>query len=164
MVIFHSQIGQDEWVLEKHQNKTGGFFVDIGAYDGIELSNTYTLEKEFAWYGICVEANPESFLKLKENRTCSLDSSPVLGTSNLTMPFYAHEADPMLSALAPFGYVKDYDNDCFYYPQHYLTTINLNDLLQKHGAPPSIDYISIDVEGFESEILDKFKSLKGDYK
>lgn len=39
----------------------GGFFLDIGAHDGIELSNTYVLEKKYNWSGICVEANPYSF-------------------------------------------------------------------------------------------------------
>ena len=164
MNIFYSKIGQDKWVLDRHDNKTGGFFVDIGAHDGIELSNTYTLEKDFGWYGICVEANPESFIKLKENRTCSLENSPVLDTSGITVPFYAHEEDPMLSAVAPFGYVKDYDNNCFRYPQHHLTTISLNNLLQKHGAPSTIDYISIDVEGFEKEILETFNFTEYDIK
>jgi len=89
---------------------------------------------------------------------------PVLDTSGITVPFYAHEKDPMLSAIAPFGYVKDYDNNCYLYPQHHLTTISLNDLLQKHGAPSTIDYISIDVEGFEKRVLETFNFTEYDIK
>lgn len=64
---YYSQAGQDKWVLEKVGNK--GFFVDVGAYDGIESSNTYALELA-GWDGICFEPNPEAFAKLKKNRKC----------------------------------------------------------------------------------------------
>ena len=37
----YSQIGQDLWVLETLKNKKNGYFLDIGAHDGIYLSNTY---------------------------------------------------------------------------------------------------------------------------
>jgi len=56
---YYSQLGQDKWVLEKLDYKENGFFIEIGAYDGITLSNTYSLEKDFGWDGICVECNPE---------------------------------------------------------------------------------------------------------
>ena len=52
---FKSQVGQDAWVCRMLGNKTNGYFIYIGAHDGITLSNTYTLEKEFEWTGICVE-------------------------------------------------------------------------------------------------------------
>lgn len=65
--MFYSQAGQDLWVLQTAGNK--GFFVDIGAHDGIESSNTYALEKH-GWTGICVEPNPVSFAALRNNRSC----------------------------------------------------------------------------------------------
>lgn len=63
--MFYSQAGQDEYVLNRFGNK--GVFVDVGAHDGIESSNTYALEKA-GWEGICIEPNRESFAKLNENR------------------------------------------------------------------------------------------------
>jgi hypothetical protein len=67
---FFSQAGQDKWVVEFFKFKENGFFLDIGAYDGIEYSNSYYLEKNLNWNGICIEANPTIYKKLISNRNC----------------------------------------------------------------------------------------------
>jgi len=63
----YSQIGQDLEVLNFY-NKKDGFFIEIGASDGIFLSNTYLLEKDHNWKGICVEPVPSKFELLCKNR------------------------------------------------------------------------------------------------
>ena len=70
MVKFYSDEGQDKWVLERLDNKRNGYFVDIGAYDGINGSNTYAMECYFNWRGICVEPHKDAFLLLEKNRRC----------------------------------------------------------------------------------------------
>jgi FkbM family methyltransferase len=67
---YHSQLGQDKFVDDFFNQQENLVFLDIGAHDGITLSNTYFLEKERNWKGICVEPQPKEFLKLTENRTC----------------------------------------------------------------------------------------------
>ena len=53
-----SQAGQDIWVFgEVFNEETKRFFVDVGAHDGIFLSNTFVLENRYRWSGICVETN-----------------------------------------------------------------------------------------------------------
>ena len=50
MSNFKSQFGQDRHVISTiYPQKRNGFFVEIGAYDGVESSNTYVLEKDFGW-------------------------------------------------------------------------------------------------------------------
>lgn len=68
---YFSQYGQDEF-LDKNvfKDQEGGFFVDIGAHDGVSLSNTAFFEKYRHWSGICFEPNPHIFSKLKNNRSC----------------------------------------------------------------------------------------------
>ena len=56
-----SQLQQDIEVLKYYDYKHNGYFVEIGASDGIELSNTYLLETEYNWKGICVEPIPERY-------------------------------------------------------------------------------------------------------
>lgn len=51
----YSQIGQDLFVLNHYNNKRNGYYVDIGSYDGVNFSNTYLLEKDYDWIGICIE-------------------------------------------------------------------------------------------------------------
>ena len=49
MSVSYSQLGQDVDVIEFYKYKKNGYFVDIGAYDGVDLSNTYVLETNFSW-------------------------------------------------------------------------------------------------------------------
>src|SRR5208282_2318440 len=52
---YYSQLGQDKWVIENiFKHRRGGFFVDIGAYNGVDISNTYYMEQQLGWSGICV--------------------------------------------------------------------------------------------------------------
>jgi hypothetical protein len=67
---FYSQHEQDKIlydVLFKHK-KEPGFFLDIGAYDAIDISNTLFYKKFLNWSGICIEPLPGRFKLLKENR------------------------------------------------------------------------------------------------
>ena len=66
----YSQYGQDVWLLSHLNNKRNGYFIEAGAGDGIRLSNTYLLEKDYSWNGICVEAYQPLYEKLKNNRSC----------------------------------------------------------------------------------------------
>ena len=67
------RIDQSEYILEKEKH---GFFVDVGAYDGITGSNTLLLEQN-GWDGICVEPNKEPFKRLDLNRRCSKHNAAI---------------------------------------------------------------------------------------
>ena len=70
-VRWQSQHGQDRWIMSKiFNNKTNGYFIELGAADGLLMSNTISLEKYFNWNGICIE--PSSVYKklVLSNRTC----------------------------------------------------------------------------------------------
>ena len=68
---FFSQAGQDKIIKNYFfQNKTNGFFIEIGAYDGIIGSNCYHFEKFLNWEGIAIEPSSIQYNKLKNNRTC----------------------------------------------------------------------------------------------
>ncbi|MDG3088655.1 hypothetical protein P7F88_22360 [Vibrio hannami] len=86
-----SQLGQDLWVLEQLGYKEGGFFVEFGATDGVLLSNSYLLEKEFNWQGLCAEPNPKFYEKLKNNRSCKVSSACISGKSNERVCFVLGE-------------------------------------------------------------------------
>jgi hypothetical protein len=64
--VFYSQYGQDIFISGLFQGKKDGVFVDIGAYDGIIMSNTYYLERELGWTGVCVEADKEIYERLND--------------------------------------------------------------------------------------------------
>jgi FkbM family methyltransferase len=152
-----SQLGQDIWILEKCSYKRGGFFVEFGATNGIILSNTYLLEKDFGWNGICSEPNPEFLNLLKKNRLCVV-SDECIGSST-------GEKVEFIFADVYGGAVADMDKDEHREKREayrasgatgQLTTISLHDFLLKHNAPKTIDYLSVDTEGSEFAILSAF--------
>ncbi len=69
---------------------------------------------------------------------------------------FAETADPSLSTVREFVDVdghREHRRDATEYP---VETVSLNDLLEEHAAPRRIDYLSVDTEGTESEILEAF--------
>ena len=150
-----SQLGQDLFVLSELEFKTNGYFVEFGATDGVNGSNSCMLEKEFGWSGILSEPAKRWHKSLFGNRNCSIETDCVWRESNQTVTF--HEADfGELSTIDTFS-SSDYREQERKRGQRYdVKTISLEDLLGRYEAPPEIDYLSIDTEGSEYEILNSF--------
>jgi FkbM family methyltransferase len=148
-----SQLGQDMDVLKFYNNKEGGFFVDIGANDGIEFSNTFLLERNYEWKGICAEPNPEVFKLLVKNRPNSLCcDAAIYSLSYKNLLFDVANNYDLMSGLSDHLDVhKEYVNRDK--KQIVVKTLTLTDLLDKAKAPSFIDYLSLDTEGSEFEIL-----------
>jgi hypothetical protein len=65
---YFSQLGQDLLALCMSNFKRSGFFVEVGAHHGTDLSNTYLLERDFGWNGLLVEPNPQHGESLKARK------------------------------------------------------------------------------------------------
>jgi hypothetical protein len=64
-----SQRGEDRWLIENvFYNKTRGFYLELGALDGLTFSNTAWLSKHADWRGLMIEANPVTYAQLVHNR------------------------------------------------------------------------------------------------
>jgi len=141
----NSQIGQDQWILEKVAGQ--GFFVDIGAYDGVACSNTLSLEQA-GWKGICVEPLPSMFDAMAKVRSCKCRRVAVAGVGGQMLRFRVDAMNSGIEAYLPDGHDE--------WPLIEVETISLNELLEQENAPQWIDYISIDTEGSEVDILSTF--------
>lgn len=152
-----SQLGQDLWVLEKTRYKRCGFFVEIGATDGVLLSNTLLLEKEFGWQGICAEPNPKFYAQLQKNRQCRVSDQFVGRETGKDVEFVLADVYGGSKEFAA-GDLHKAKRDAYAAVGQvtHFTTISLDDFLQQHQAPNDIDYISIDTEGSEYDILREF--------
>lgn len=74
----YSQAHQDVFVLEMLEKKREGYYVEVGAYDEIDHSNTYTLEKNFGWRGISLELDEEAsadFNSVRRNKCYCCDAT-----------------------------------------------------------------------------------------
>ena len=152
-----SQLGQDLWVLERTGHLHGGYFVEFGATDGVLLSNTYLLETEFAWQGICAEPNPKLFAQLQANRRCLVSAACIADQTGTQVEFILADA---YGGIARYAQDDNHrDKRAAYRDSEQvttLTTISLDDFLRQHGAPRDITYLSIDTEGSEFAILEAF--------
>ena len=154
-----SQLRQDLFVISETVHKIknrGGYFVEFGATNGIDLSNTYLLETEFSWTGILAEPARLWEKQLRANRpNASIETLCVWKDSNSSLIF--NETDsPELSTIDSFSDGDNHRNTRLAGKKYEVQTISLNDLLIKHRAPKYIDYLSIDTEGSEYEILEAF--------
>ena len=148
----YSQLGQDLEVLRCYKK---GFFIEIGASNGIELSNTYLLEKEYNWTGICCEPIPSKFEQLVKNRPNSkCYPEAVYHTSGLSVTFDI-AAWSLLSGISEHidAHKQTVDKNKV---SVQIQTISLMDVLERANAPSFIEYMSLDTEGTEYEILKPF--------
>lgn len=151
-----SQLRQDLFVLSELGFRKGGFFVEFGATNGVDLSNSFLLENKYGWKGILAEPGKGWHIALKQNRKCQIDYDCVWSMTGQVLEFYETDIAE-LSTLDLFSNKEDFNiagrKKGTRYPVH---TISLNDLLKKYNAPKHIDYLSIDTEGSELEILSAF--------
>jgi len=150
-----AQLGQDLLILLETNYKQNGYFVEFGATDGIQLSNTYLLEKYFDWKGILAEPAKMWQESLQKNRIASISEYAVWRRSGQTLNFEEYEAGE-LSTIVEFKNLDDNRNLRTGSINYQVQTISLTDLLIEFQAPREIDVISIDTEGSEYEILRDF--------
>ena len=151
-----SQLRQDLFVLFVTNFKQDGYFIEAGASDGVTFSNTFTLEKNFNWQGILIEPNIYWEESLSKNRTCHIgykalwkENSSVLFNEILNNPILSH-----ISTVDPSSWMFDINQEKK--QQYVVPSITLLDILNHFNAPNNIDYLSLDIEGSEYDVLSSF--------
>lgn len=156
---FYSQQHEDQFLL-KHffPKKTNGFFIELGALDGVLYSNTKFFEDERGWNGILIEAAPNLFEQLKQNRpNCELHHCAVCETNG--------EVE-FIGTNAVAGMVHTYDKNQMKHWQEkqllpssdemFKVPSRRFDSIVKHNRIKKVDFMVVDVEGGEIEVLNSF--------
>lgn len=152
-----AQIMQDLWVCFELAEKREGFFVEFGSTNGLKNSNSWLLEKKFGWSGILAEPNPIWHSDLAANRSAAIEHRCVSSKSGATVTFITtDESDPELSSIADFSQGDHFSAIRGQGQQIQVETISLDDLLDTYGAPPLVDFLSIDTEGSELDIFSAY--------
>ncbi len=164
-VKYYSQNGEDCLLREFFDPTKKGYFVDIGAFDGIHLSNSYAFE-QLGWKGICVEAHPEYFSLLKKNRPQSLclHYACVRQRNTHRIEFQVEKMGLLSSVLATHEFREDvrarYEDRGLTFQGFRPVEVPaaaLDELLEKYyDRKFPIDFVSLDVEGLEPEVLQGF--------
>ncbi len=154
---YYSQFGQDKFVYETYFQQTPkGYFVDIGAADGIKLSNSKFFE-ELGWQGVCVEPNPKAFEALQACRTSKCVKKAISNKVGVDRFFQITSGPEQLSGLES-GFNQSgisriyecYNNDDTFDFEYIDVEC---DLFENIVDQTQIDFLSIDTEGNELSIL-----------
>jgi len=152
-----AQLRQDLLVLCHTNFKENGYFVEFSSCDGRELSNTYLLEKDFKWNGILAEPGRIWHKDLYNHRNCHISEDCVWRES---------DQDIVFNEVGELSTIEELSNQDLHaqsrevHTKYLVKTISLNDLLSFYNAPSHIDYLSIDTEGSEFEILSNLNFQK----
>ena len=157
-----SETQNTHWVLELLEHKKNGYFVDIGCNHPIGGNNTYILEKKFAWDGVVVEPNAQHFNNIQNMRTCTkILGRPIFDHNNL-VDFMIIEN----KGLDGYSGIEETQNihqrkTIMYQgvskqPQFKIVKLQAmspDTLVKEYSIPKVFDYLKIDVEGAELNII-----------
>jgi FkbM family methyltransferase len=151
----YSQWGEDLAVWEFFDRAPRGFFVEVGANEPTNLSQTFLLEQN-GWEGILVEPQPACCERLRKLRPKSTVVQAACGSpaqkGKALFRVASHTDRSLLAGLEPDGDVEFTDSIT-------VDLLTLDEVLEKAGNP-RVDFLSIDVEGGELEVLSGFSLAK----
>jgi FkbM family methyltransferase len=150
-----SQFYQDIFALNTLNFKKNGFFVEFGATDGITGSNSYLMEKYYSWTGILVEPARQFHDALKRNRAATIDHRVVYSKTGTSCEFQENFGTGT-SGLTSYLSTQSQNILPKSKTKYRVNSVSLRDLLIEHNAPRKIDFLSVDTEGTEFEILRAF--------
>jgi FkbM family methyltransferase len=140
-------------------NKKNGYFVEVGALDGMRMSQSYIFESVLEWNGIVVEPNPVWADTLKLQRNCNI-STEAISNENGKATFESREIPAFSGLKSSVNASRTSD----ILGEFDVETITLSNLFDKFNAPDVIDWVSIDTEGAEIDILTQFFKENTKYK
>ena len=139
MPEYHSQWGEDRWIYEHVQLPAQGIFVEVGASDGRENSNTLFWEKR-GWTGLCIEPDPRFHAALVQNRKCVIDHRAVSNRDADCLQFRQHDVPTWSGFAAQTGKTIT------------VPTARLESVLDERRIG-KIHILSLDTEGTELDVL-----------
>ena len=166
-MTYYSQYKQDQYVHENLlKDVSKGFFVDIGAYDGITQGSNSLFFEQLGWEGICIEPNPARFSLLEQNRKCTCLNYAIADTvGEASFLQIIDEIDTLSGLVDAFSdaYKQELERvmETNNYRHEYVTvkTERFDNLVPSTRI---IDYLSIDTEGNELSILQTIDFNKHD--
>ena len=154
-----SQYGQDVFVGDILCNKKSSYFVDVGARDGIGNSNSFYLEQTLGWKGVLIEPHPDLYQQCFDTRSSPTINCACSNKSDL-LKFVKYLEEPYGNS----GLLKTFPNpgrlEQIKHEIIDVQTKTLSSILESVNSPAYIDYLDIDVEGHEVQVLESLNLNK----
>jgi len=158
---FSAQVAQDIIAYLFFKGKTDGFYIDIGANDGISGSTTYWAE-QVGWKGICIEPQKSTFERMKKVRNCALYNCAISNKTQENAEFISFPDKDTRSGLADsmsenhIEAAKQFSN----MEKKNVSTKTFGDVMVDFPTVKFIDFLSIDTEGHEMQVLESIDFTK----
>ena len=137
---YHSQYRQDKTVLKIMRYKKGGTFIDLAANQAVHISNTFAMERDYDWSGVCIDANYFVWEDLAR-RKCIVVAAAVGKTINEEIPFKFRSPG---KEAAYAGLIKEGMSQAHRTPNEgTVFTTTLNTIFEEFNLPRRIDYLSL---------------------
>ena len=150
--ISYSQEGEDLILKRIFEGKMNGFYVDVGAHHPKRFSNTYLFYK-IGWRGINIDAMPRSMEEFERVRPEDINIQAAISDKNENLEYYQFN-EPALNTLSiEKAREKDGYRGFKIIQTSQIETIRLDHLLDSNNVVIEIDFINIDVEGYELKVL-----------
>tara|TARA_Y100000589_G_scaffold100084_1_gene94570 strand:+ start:2338 stop:3039 length:702 start_codon:yes stop_codon:yes gene_type:complete len=150
--LCYSQNGEDLILNRLLENKEKGFFIDVGAHHPIRFSNTYLFYKK-GWSGINIDAMPGSMTKFNKIRPKDINIECGVGLKNDQLTFYQFNETALNTFSKKEALSKNKDGYKII-KSNFLQVESLENLLDKYmPRNTKIDFLNIDVEGKDEEVL-----------
>lgn len=154
---YHSQAGQDQFIEQNFfEGKTGGFFIEIGGHDGITGSNTLFFEKFRNWDGICIEASPALYEKMRISRSVECLNFALSDFDGESEFFEITKGPHQMSGLTGDfkpNLLESFKTSADVEGREITVPVMTFEKLARERDLQKVDYFSIDVEGAEMGLL-----------
>lgn len=156
---YKAQFGEDKILADYFGHKTEGFYVEVGAYDGVRMSNSYHFE-HLGWEGILVEADPE----LADQCRASRPRATVVNCAVVSPeapPVVTFQVSDDWKSLSSLSFNKSRRKEVehltgdFKVSEVSVPGKTLDSIFAEH-AIERVDFLTIDVEGHEWDVLQGF--------
>jgi FkbM family methyltransferase len=151
---YYSQEGEEIILRRFFKYKNKGFFVDVGAHHPMRFSNTYLLY-QMGWRGINIDATPGSMKNFNQHRKEDINIEAGISNNNEVLYFYNFD-EPALNTFDE-NKAKQITSSTAYklLSKQEIKTTTLAIILDKNVKEnQQIDFFSIDVEGFDLNVLE----------
>lgn len=151
--VSFSQMGEDIMLDTLFEGKENGFYVDVGAYHPKQYSNTYLLYLR-GWHGINIDPNPTFLKQFNKQRPRDINVEAAIASNHREMTYYLFNA-PAINTLSKTQANKQREKTQYkILEKKKMKTKTLKSLLDTYtSSGQTIDFFSIDVEGFDLEVL-----------
>lgn len=153
-VLSFSQEGEDIVLKRLFRNKQDGFYVDIGAHHPFRLSNTYLFYKN-GWRGINIDPLPESEELFKKYRSEDINLCIGISSTETELKYYMFNEPALNTFNEKEAQRKDGSENKFFIEKVISVQTKRLETILDNYLPKNkrIDFLTIDVEGHDIEVL-----------